>query len=506
MMGEILVGNALQKLKEIPDESVDCVITSPPYYALRDYGEEVVFVWDGKGDCSHEFEGDTVKKVRGDFSKATVANNKKGLDPQLKNFGSFCIHCSAWRGQLGLEPSPELYIKHLADIFDEVYRVLKKEGNCFIVIGDSYASGNGKSDFGKVNHARSALETVFTAKPYMRRYAQEQGLSWVRSKQLLLIPYRLAIEMQMRGWIIRDLIVWAKTISILDKDGEVEENIGNGLPESVKDRLTKSYEVIIHAVKSEKYYFQKPKTSAKTETFERETRGKGEGKYRDLPFYGGGGSMNRPRPNYNGKFRLIDPESVGSMRARLLRGSGVAGSVLSQEEEKLRKAFEVNEYLVQKLRESGFSIKELSQRTGIEEEILRRFLTLSESRVCLPSEEFWHILKPHLSLGEYEEFITEEVRKLLPVLSPFSYARNVIQANTEPFKGSHFAVMPLKLVRFLVRMGCPEGGLVLDPFGGAGTVAFVCEELKRKWVLVEANPEFVRIIENRLKNIQKRLF
>ncbi|MEM4959122.1 MAG: hypothetical protein QXX12_04520, partial [Nanopusillaceae archaeon] len=88
MENKILVGNALEVLDELPEESVDCVITSPPYYQLRDYGDEVNFIWDEDKNCNHEW-------------------NKK----------NFCVKCGAWKGQLGLEPTRELYIKHLADIF-----------------------------------------------------------------------------------------------------------------------------------------------------------------------------------------------------------------------------------------------------------------------------------------------------------------------------------------------------------------------------------------------------
>jgi len=110
--GILYVGNALEELKKVPDESVDCVITSPPYYLLRDYGEKSVAVWGGDAECEHRWEG------------------------------SFCVKCGAWKGQLGHEPSPEMFVSHLADVFDEVYRVFKKTGNCFIIIGDTYAGGS----------------------------------------------------------------------------------------------------------------------------------------------------------------------------------------------------------------------------------------------------------------------------------------------------------------------------------------------------------------------------
>ncbi len=385
----ILTGNALEKLRELPDESVDCVITSPPYYLLREYGNAEA-VWDAEPDCEHEWGEEEKAKVRGDFSKALVGNNKKGLDPQVKLLGRFCVKCGAWKGELGHEPSPELYIKHLGDIFDQVKRVLKKTGNCFIVIGDTYAGGGGTT-----GGYTQSWEKNADHRPKNRLSQKIVGTqSWIKRKQLLLIPYRLAIELQMRGWIIRDLIIWAKKVAVVNKEGDVVEQIGNGLPESVKDRLTKAYEVIIHAVKSEKYYFNKPRTSMKPQSVERLMRGVSENhKYAKLQY--GGGRLNKPRPN----------------------------------------------------------IKKL---TGVE-------------------------------------------------FDGTSYVGNVLQMNTEPFPDAHFAVFPTKLVRFLIKAGCPEGGIVLDPFMGAGTVALVAQELGRKWIGVEINPNYAKIAQERLKEVGTKI-
>ena len=290
--------------------------------------------------------------------------------------------------ELGHEPDPELFISHLANVFDEVYRVLKPTGNLFLNIGDTYVHGTAKNDLGKVNHAKDSIPDYKKRGVIFSELMKRK--KWVKRKQLLLIPYRLAIELQMRGWIIRDMIIWAKGVSVIGKDGEVTEQFGNGIPESCKDRLTKSYEIIIHTVKSQKYYFNKPKTRAK----------------------------------YGGKRKHIS-ENV--------KVANIIGDHMSN----LVAAYRLNR--------------------------------------------------------------DREVKKE-------AYAKNVIQANTEPFPDAHFAVMPTKLVRFLMKMGCPENGTVLDPFMGAGTVAYVAEQLGRSWIGVEINPEYVEIIERRLKRTQKSIF
>jgi len=483
----VLKGNALEVLKTLPSESVDCVITSPPYYMLRDYGEEVVFVWDGDPNCEHEWGEEDIVKVRGDYSNANVGNNKKGLDPQEKSLGSFCRKCGAWRGQLGMEPSPELYIKHLADIFDEVYRVLKQEGNVFINIGDTYAT-SGARTLGKHKYI-DRLDFYNTTRADFLK--QNKG-TWIKEKQLLLIPYRLAIELQMRGWIIRDMIVWAKKVYDLNEDYQ----FGNGMPESVKDRLTKGYEVIIHAVKSQNYYFKKPKTKALST---KETKP----------------SIN----GYKGKFININPETVSSPRARLLRtnskytqaqeiniGSAISGKRI---ERVLKDGFEGSktiEYLIGKLKESGLSVKDLSRLTGVSETVLSKYFKQSPTSWAIPDKDTWEKLKPYLCLGEYEECVHEEDLRYVPVLGYESYVCNVIKCNTEPSSLPHYALMPSKLVELLITMGCPEGGVVLDPFGGAGTTAKVAQRLLRKWIIIEANPEYVKLAQERLKTEQRGLF
>ncbi len=490
-----LIGNALNELRKIEDESVDCVVTSPPYYLLREYN--VASVWDEEEGCEHEWEEEKAIKVREDFSKAIVDNNKKGLDlQQVKKLGKFCSKCGAWYGELGHEPSPELYIKHLADIFDEVRRVLKSEGNCFIIIGDTYAGGGGTTTaYGQT------WEVNASHRPNNRLSQKIVGTqNWIKRKQLLLIPYRLAIELQIRDWIIRDIIIWAKKVAFVDREGDVKEQVGNGLPESVKDRLTKSYEVIIHAVKSERYYFNKPKTIMKTR-----------------PLMG-------PSENYKGKFsQTEDSEVFSSLRAKFLQTNSkfkeynracgsIAGRVINnllegKEMTRTRKALvDVNEYLKQKLKEKGYTIQELVKLTGIKESTLAHYFRTDLSGRALPDKEVWLVLQSYLELGEYEEFINEEIKSVIPEFDGQSFVCNVLQANTEPFRDAHFAVMPTKLVRFLIKMGCPKGGVVLDPFLGSGTTALVAEELGRKWIGIEFNREYTEIIKQRLKDVQRKLF
>ena len=131
-------GNAIDVQATFPDQSIDMCMTSPPYWGLRDYGLED-YIWDDKGGCIHYWDTEIVKKQSGGTAKATVGNN---VDDKIhfENKSAFCKLCGAWRGQLGLEPTPGLYIKHLCDIFDETHRVLKDGGSLWVNIADTYSS------------------------------------------------------------------------------------------------------------------------------------------------------------------------------------------------------------------------------------------------------------------------------------------------------------------------------------------------------------------------------
>lgn len=188
----IYQGDCLEILKTFPDESIDMCITSPPYWALRDYGVE---------------------------------------------------------GQLGLEPTFQEYINRLCDIFDEVKRVLKKEGTCWVNLGDIYGTQSGAmrdGKFGKINTNNQKM-------------IQPAG----RHKSLCQIPSRFAIEMTNRGWILRNEIIWHKP---------------SCMPSSAKDRFTVDFEKMFFFVKNKKYYFEQQKEPIAESSMNDKRRGRIESK------------------------------------------------------------------------------------------------------------------------------------------------------------------------------------------------------------------------------------
>jgi site-specific DNA-methyltransferase (adenine-specific) len=164
-------GDAMVALKRLPDESVTCCITSPPYWGLRDYGV---------------------------------------------------------KGQIGLEASVDAFIDSLVEVFEEVKRVLKKDGTLWLNIGDSYTSGG---------RTWRAPDKKNPARAMAVRPDTPDGL---KPKELIGVPWRLAFALQKKGWFLRSDIIWYKP---------------NAHPESVKDRPTKAHEYIFLLTKSEKYYY-----------------------------------------------------------------------------------------------------------------------------------------------------------------------------------------------------------------------------------------------------------
>lgn len=237
-LNKIYQGEALDILKSFPDESIDMLITSPPYWALRDYGTAS---WDGGNkDCDH-LNGSlqSSRSTLGGRKPEDTLNDKRAKSGMP--FKDTCGKCGAKRIdlQLGLEPTFQEYITKLCDIFDEVKRVLKKSGTCWVNLGDTYAGGNGNtSDYERGRNSCIPVSTKLTAPSGKPKSAKVDG---VQNKSLCQIPSRFAIEMTNRGWILRNEIIWHKP---------------NCMPSSVKDRFTVDFEKIFFFVKNKKYYFE----------------------------------------------------------------------------------------------------------------------------------------------------------------------------------------------------------------------------------------------------------
>src|SRR4030095_12091649 len=172
-MLSVIEGDALTELKRLPNESVHCCVTSPPYWGLRDYSSN---------------------------------------------------------GQLGLEATPDEYVRKLVEIFGEVRRVLRKDGTLWLNMGDSY-SGSGEGGGGKRKGNENGQHDAMVGK---------RGQSGLKPKDLCGIPWRVAFALQADGWYLRQDIIWSKP---------------NPMPESVSDRCTKAHEYMFLLTKSSSYFY-----------------------------------------------------------------------------------------------------------------------------------------------------------------------------------------------------------------------------------------------------------
>src|SRR3990167_3801776 len=197
-VNKIFCGDSFMILSKIPSNFVDCIITSPPYFGLRDYG----------------------------------------------------VH-----GQLGLEKTPEEYVDKIFDVFREAKRVLKRRGTVWLNLGDSYSAG-GNGGHGEKQHTNRGTRAM-AKKP--------KKTPRLKPKNLIGIPWRIALALQADGWYLRQDIIWHKP---------------NPMPESVTDRCTKSHEYIFLISKSPKYYFETIKEKANYDGRKQEKM-RGSSKYAD---------------------------------------------------------------------------------------------------------------------------------------------------------------------------------------------------------------------------------
>ena len=357
-------GDCLEVLQSFPDESVDCCVTSPPYYGLRDYGID---------------------------------------------------------GQIGLEPSPDEYVAKLVEAFREVRRVLKKEGSLWLNLGDSYASmGRSGRDESPGVGAKQEISPIHTK---VKWHAGDGSKfqwripafdSFLKPKDLIGIPWRVAFALQADGWWLRSDIIWAK---------------GNPMPESVTDRPTKAHEFVFLLTKSARYYYDNEAVKE-------------------------GSVTNDPRRPYTSK-GAWDLDG----RPKETRHSG---------EPRLNGDF------TKRNRRSVWTIKSTGNR----------------EKECL------YILSSDLS----------PIDKLASIKEMLSGKQSdVWRINTKPFSAAHFAVMPEALVEPCILAGCPEGGIVLDPFFGAGTVGAVAQRLCRHWIGIDINPGYNEMAKQRIAAVPVNL-
>jgi DNA modification methylase len=348
--------------------------------------------------------------------------------------GNFCLHCSAWRGEFGLEPTPELYVRHVVDIFREVRRVLRDDGTLWLNLGDSYASGKGtcnnpgggKNSLGRDRKAKGVH-------PLDRGNISILKASNLKPKDLIGMPWRVAFALQADGWYLRSDIIWHKP---------------NPMPESVRDRCTKSHEYIFLLTKSKRYYFDQ---EAVREPFQGERWGgdiykidgnekkqvKGLGRPRDC------------RPNKNGR----NIRTVWTIATEPFPGSHFAT---------------FPQKLISPMVLAGTSEKGCCPKCGVPwKRIVKKYGVIQQR---------W---KPGASIISAQYGSVGKTSVLATGLT-------ALRRTTGWKPSCKHKLNPIPCI-------------VLDPFIGSGTTAIVAKKLGRGFVGIELKPAYVRMAKKRIK-------
>ncbi len=407
----------LETLRKMPDESIDCVITSPPYWQLRDYGYE---------------------------------------------------------GQWGLEPTYQEYLEHLWEMMDEIHRVLKKSGTCWINLGDTYAGNNKNSGLGEIRNTGKNDSTMMSQR-------RNTGDTNEPNKCLLLIPHRFAIGCIDRGWIVRNDIIWAKR---------------NGMPESVTDRFSKKHEYIFFMVKSEKYYFDLDAIRDKVK--------EASLKRYEYEFSGNKGGINRDMVGYTegNKKHLLGDKPQYSVLDAAYRNPIV-------EERNLPDHDEMRDYISTARKNKGITIKEIEDI--FENQAPHHWF---EKNGSYPDKEDWVKLKEILDFDNtYDSMMTDityksGMKQNNPKGKNPSDVSDFWDITTKPSSNKHYASYNDELIRKPILAGCPEGGIIYDPFMGTGSTAEAALRANRVFIGSEMSEEYIKICNQRLSPFlqQTKLF
>ena len=316
----LLIGDVREKLKELEDGSVQAIVTSPPYWGLRDYEES---------------------------------------------------------NQIGQEDFPEEFIYNMVQLSWEFKRILKDDGVFWLNLGDTYFGAKG-------GHWSS--DNSFTNDDTGTKYREHRKAppkhTYLKTKDLVGVPWKTAIALQQDGWYLRNDIIWSKN---------------NPMPEAVKDRFAKSHEHIFMLTKKSRYYFD---YEAVLEPYTKPLDRWGGDNYNDVEKSKYKGDMAKSlgysHQNQKGKGKAVRPNPNGKTR------------------------------------------------------------------------------------------------------------KDVWKLNTSSYKGGHFAVFPETIPELCIKASTKKGDIVLDPFMGSGTTAVVAKKLERKWIGIELNPDYAKIIRDR--TCQEELF
>ena len=442
-LNKIYQGNALDVLRSWPDEFVQCVVNSPPYWGLRDYKLEPS-IWDGDPGCDHEFAETTIPSGGG--GGMSSRRDKKAWHERGGHQPGFCVKCGAWKGSFGLEPTPELYVQHTVQIFREVKRVLRPDGILWLNLGDSYANDTKRG-------GQSGGKNYTSVAGGYRGQREKRG-SGLKPKDLCEIPSDVVRALRSDGWYLRSRIPWIKRTA---------------MPESAKDRPTNAIEYVFLLSKSEKYFYdyEAVKMPASQDTHARYSRGRGENHKYSAD--GDGADYSRTFVKKHNELAGVNPKAkipsgwdtgTGDHRAMTGRYTKDAG----REEQGLRSSTRMGHG-------PGWRVKQNESFSNAVKDVV-------EMRHRRNSDWFF---------DSWQGFFTDDDG------GPLAFV-----VNPYPFKGAHFATFPPRLVEPCIKAGCPKGGIVLDPFAGSGTTCSVAKRMDRQYLGIDLSLTYVEMAEGRI--------
>jgi DNA modification methylase len=451
------IGDVLSVLKTLPDKIVRCIVTSPPYYGLRDYGTAT---WTGGDEkCDHKHGGQVAQTKHLSAKDNFSTGMKPGKD------ASICIKCGAIRidQQIGLEKTPEQYIEKLVQVFKECRRVLKDDGTLWLNIGDSYWGGKGMSGSrdaevqeqrNKNGESINAKHQQMGGKGMMRPTDAKHNI--IKPKDLIGIPWMLAFALRADGWYLRSDIIWNKR---------------NPMPESVTDRPTKAHEYIFLLTKSAKYYYdQQAIMQPIAESVINDKRLYDENYATGRPDRGfpggnsqGSGLLKRKSGNSERKDRPDAPENFKGNQQGSVPWEGMLANKKS-----------VWTITTKPFKDAHFA-------TFPEDLIVDCIKAgTSEHGQCSTCGKAWKRV-----VEKTNQVLMEHGSKKMDI----AVDRHVKRDSLTVFKKNDNGWQP--------QCNCnshAEADIVLDPFSGAGTTALVVKKLQRNFIGIEINAKYVREI------------
>lgn len=472
----------------LANESVHCVVTSIPYWSLRDY-DLPPRIWDGDANCEHSWLDQVKRQTSGSSSDqwSTLGGGqatRKSSATYHKHISNICSNCGAWRGQLGLESTPDLFVEHIVQVFREVRRVLRRDGCCFVNIGDTYSAGGnaGHSKGGDFFHGHNDREGEVRGarKP-------PPGL---KPKDLIGVPWMVAFAMRKDGWYLRSDIIWEKP---------------NCMPQSTNDRPTTSHEYIFLFAKSLRYFFDMDAVKEKASLDTHARYGRAHGSWQP-PGQDEHRGIVGPRPNVN---QGVNPKArkQEGRNSRMFqdRDPGHSEARKSRQNESFSNAVkDIPEYRnirsVWSIPTEPFSGSHFA--TFPQDLVVPCIKSSCPDEVCPQCGAPWVkvIERSGGTIGkswqahdndQVEGNHCEHQDKIHGRNGHKPYRREVV--GKKPTCDHYSFLGPFPTVP----------GIVFDPFGGSGTVSRVAERLGRRWI--HADLKYFELSTKRSRNVQKEL-